>query len=82
MQHLCDIDAFIISDTILFNTFLSQVDWISEKANIIVVMEKNSGVYLMLQIHLFDASKVEFLEGRDLKQKLYRKLKLKSCNRP
>ena len=51
----------------LFNTFLSQVDWISEKANIIVVMEKNSGVYLMLQIHLFDASKVEFLEGRDLK---------------
>ena len=67
---MSDIAAFIISDIVLFNIFLSQVDWISEKANIIVVMDKSTGVYLWLQFHLFDASKVEFLEKRGLNQKL------------
>ena len=30
-------------------------------------MDKNNGVYLMLQVHLFDASKVQFLERRPIK---------------
>ena len=30
-------------------------------------MEENNGVYLMLQIHLFDVSKVEFLDRRQIK---------------
>ena len=34
-------------------------------------MDKNSGVYLMLHVHLFDTSKVEFLVRRELKQKLH-----------
>ena len=53
---------------IFFFGFLSQVDWISEKANIIIaVMDENNGVYLMLQIRLFDVSKVKFLERRRMK---------------
>ena len=27
-------------------------------------MDENNGVYFMLQVHLFDTSKVEFLERR------------------
>ena len=50
---------------------MSQVKWISEKENIIAVVDKNSGVYLMLQVHLFVPSKFEFLERRGLKQKLH-----------
>ena len=64
---MCDIAVFIISDIILFNILLSQVDWISEKANIIAVMDKSSGVHLMLQVQLFNTSKVELLEKRVLK---------------
>ena len=63
----------VISDTVLFNIFLSQAHWISEKANIIAVMDKNSRVYLMLNVHLFFASKVEFLEKRGLKQKIHKR---------
>ena len=37
-----------MSDTILFNIFLSQVDWISEKASIIAVMDKSNGVYFII----------------------------------
>ena len=59
-----DVAALIISENVLFIRFLSQVDWISEKANIIAVMDKNSGVYLMLQIHLFDASNFNFWRRR------------------
>ena len=43
-RHLCDIAAFIISDTILFNIFLSQVDSISENTNIIAVMDESRGL--------------------------------------
>ena len=32
-------------------------------------MDKNSGIYLMLHVHLFDASEVEFLKRQGLKQK-------------
>ena len=66
-RHLCDIAAFIISDNVLFTRFLSQVDWISEKANVIAAMDKNSEGYLMLQVHLFDASKIQFLERKRIK---------------
>ena len=77
---MCDIAAFIISDTILFHIFLSQVDWISEKANIIAVMDKSSGVYLMLQAQLFDASKAELLERRGLKQKVHERNRNRKLN--
>ena len=30
-------------------------------------MDENNGVYFMVQTHLFDASKVEFLERREIK---------------
>ena len=56
--------AFNISKKALFTRFLSQADWILDKANIIAVMDENNGVYFMLQVHLFDTSKVEFLERR------------------
>ena len=54
---MCEIAAFVIPDIVLLNIFLSQVDWIFEKANI-AVMDENSGVFLMFQVHLFDAPKV------------------------
>ena len=47
-RHLRDIAAFIISDTILLNMFLLQVDWISEKGNIIAIIDKINGVYLII----------------------------------
>ena len=56
-RHLCEIAALVIPDIVLLNIFLSQVDWIFEKANI-AVMDENSGVFLMFQVHLFDAPKV------------------------
>ena len=56
-RHLCEIAAFVIPDIVLLNIFLSQVDWIFEKANV-AVMDENSGVFLMFQVHLFDAPKV------------------------
>ena len=56
-RHLCEIATFVIPDIVLLNIFLSQVDWIFEKANI-AVMDENSGVFLMFQVHLFDAPKV------------------------
>ena len=77
---MCDIAAFIISDTVLFNMFFSQVDWISEKSNIIVAVGKSIGVYLRLQFHLFDVSKVEFLEKRGLNQKLGERNKNRKLN--
>ena len=46
-RHLCQTAAFIVSDTALFNRFLSKVDWIFEKAIIIAVMYETSGVYLI-----------------------------------
>ena len=58
-RHLCETAAFIVSDTALFNRFLSKVDWVFEKAIIIAVTYENSGVYLISQLHLADASKVE-----------------------
>ena len=33
----------------------------------ITTMDKNNGVYLMLQVRLFDSSKVRFLERRRIK---------------
>ena len=72
-RHLRDIAAFIISDTILFNIFLSQVDWNSEKGNIIAVMNKSSGVYLMLQVQLFNGR-------RELKQKLHERKRNRKLN--
>ena len=56
-RHLCEIAALVIPDIVLLNIFLSQVDWIFEKANI-AVMDENSGVFLMFQVHVFDAPKV------------------------
>ena len=45
-------------------------------------MDKNTGVYLMLQVYIFDSSKVQFLERRRIKaetsweeQKQIKKLK-------
>ena len=72
-RHLRDIAAFIKSDTILFNIFLSQVDWNSEKGNIIAVMNKSSGVYLMLQVQLFNGR-------RELKQKLHERKRNRKLN--
>ena len=71
LRHLCEIAAFIMSVTVLLSIFLSQADWISEKANTIAVMGKNSGVYLILQVRLFDTSYIEFPEKIGLKQKLH-----------
>ena len=47
-RHLRDTAAFIISDNILLNMFLLQVDWMSEKGNIIAIMDKINGVYLII----------------------------------
>ena len=66
-QHLCDIATYIISDNILLTRSLSLVDSISERANIIVVMDEYNGVYLMSQVHLFDTSKTEFMERKGIK---------------
>ena len=44
---MCETAAFIVSDTALFNRFLSKVDWVFEKAIIIAVTYENSGVYLI-----------------------------------
>ena len=68
-QHLCNIPAFIISANVLFSRFTLQIDWIFKKANIIVVTDENIGVYLMFQVHLFEASKVKFLKKKRIKTK-------------
>ena len=43
-------------------------------------MDKSRGVYLMLQVHVFDVSEVEFLDIRGLKQKFLKREKNRKLN--
>ena len=69
----CNTAAFVLYLK-QFDKFWSQAHSISGKANIIAVVDKNSGV------HLFDASKSEFLERGGLKQKLQERNRNRKLN--